>query len=114
MILKEDIKKDNKKQIEDLSQKSRTLIEKGAAYQVGIGYLTSELSFMYNRPEIVPLTYNWVNQLFLMKIVTNINVLILLIKNLKTAKYSLHFHCLKAMVLNLKDSIHLKVKTMFQ
>ena len=37
LILKEDIKKDKKKLIEELSQKSRVLLEKGAAYQNDIG-----------------------------------------------------------------------------
>ena len=47
LILKEETKKDRKKLIEKLSEISRKLIEKGAAYQVDIGYLTSNLSYMY-------------------------------------------------------------------
>ena len=37
LILKEEIKKDKKKQIEELYQKSRLLLEKGVAYQNDIG-----------------------------------------------------------------------------
>ena len=47
LILKEETKKDRKKLIEKLSEISRKLIEKGAAYQVDIDYLTSNLSYMY-------------------------------------------------------------------
>ena len=62
MILKEEIKKDKKKLIEELSEISRKLIEKGAAYQVDIGYLTSQLSNIYDVPNIKNLTLNWVIQ----------------------------------------------------
>ena len=62
MILKEEIKKDKKKLIEELSEISRKLIEKGAAYQVDIGYLTLQLSNIYNVPNIKNLTYDWVIQ----------------------------------------------------
>ena len=41
LILKEDIKKDNEKMIDELSEKSRLLLEKGAAYQNDIGWLAS-------------------------------------------------------------------------
>ena len=44
LILKEDIKKDKKKLIEELSQKSGLLLEKGAAYQNDIGWLTSSMA----------------------------------------------------------------------
>ena len=47
LILKEDIKKDKEKMIE-LSEKSRFLLEKGAAYQNDIGWLTSYIADYYN------------------------------------------------------------------
>ena len=62
LVLKEEIKKERKKLIEKLSEISRELIEKGAAYQVDIGYLTSQLSYIYVAPDIEHLTYNWVVQ----------------------------------------------------
>ena len=62
LILKEEIKKDKKKLIEELSEISRKLIEKGAAYHVDIGYLTSQLSNIYDVPNIKNLTLNWVIQ----------------------------------------------------
>ena len=62
MILKEFIKKDKKKDIEELSQKSSLLIGKGAVYPNDISYLTSELSYIYNRPDLAPLTFDYVIQ----------------------------------------------------
>ena len=47
LILKKEIKKDKKK-IEELSQKSRLLLEKGAAYQNDIGWMTSAVANYYN------------------------------------------------------------------
>ena len=52
LVLKEEIKEDRKNLIEKLSEISRELIEKGAAYQVDIGYLTSQLSCIYDVPDI--------------------------------------------------------------
>ena len=48
LILKEKIKKDKKQEIEELSKKSRLLLEKGAAYQNDIGWLTSKIAPYYN------------------------------------------------------------------
>ena len=62
MILREYIKNDKKKEIEELSQKSSLLIGKSAVYPNDIGYLTSELSYIYNRPDLAPLTYDYVIQ----------------------------------------------------
>ena len=45
-----------KKEIEELSQKSRVLREKWRAYQNDIGWLTSTSSDIYDLPDIVPLT----------------------------------------------------------
>ena len=59
LILKEDIKKDKEKLIEELSQKSRLLLEKGAAYQNDIGFLTSYIADNYIFPEF-GLTYNFI------------------------------------------------------
>ena len=42
LLLKEDIKKERKKLIEKLSEISRELIEKGVAYQVDVGHVTSQ------------------------------------------------------------------------
>ena len=50
LILKEHIKKDNKKEIEELSQKSRLLLEKGAVYQNHIGFLTTNSNSLFNIP----------------------------------------------------------------
>ena len=47
LILKEEIKKDKKK-IEELSQKSRLLLEKGTAYQNDIGWMPSAVTNYYN------------------------------------------------------------------
>ena len=60
LILKEYIKKDKKKEIEELSQKSRLLLEKGAAYQNDIGYLISNSPSIFNFPEFVGLTYHFI------------------------------------------------------
>ena len=62
LVLKEEIKNERKKLIEKLSEISRELIEKGVAYQVDIGYLTSQLSYIYVAPDLENLTYNWVVQ----------------------------------------------------
>ena len=59
MILKEHIKKDNKKEIEELSQKSRLLLEKGAAYQNDIGFLTTNSNSLFNIP-FTGLTYHFI------------------------------------------------------
>ena len=59
LILKEDIKKDKKKLIEELSIISRKLKEKGPDYQVDIGWLTPQMSHIYDF-DIEDLTYNWV------------------------------------------------------
>ena len=47
LILREEIKKDKKK-IEELSKKSRLLLEKGTAYQNDIGWMTSAVANYYN------------------------------------------------------------------
>ena len=62
LILKEDIKKNKKKLIEELSQKSRLLLEKGAAYQNDIGWLTSRIADYYNVPGF-GVTYNFITYL---------------------------------------------------
>ena len=115
MILKEEIKKDKKKLIEELSEISRKLIEKGAAYQVDIGYLTSQLSNIYNVPNIKNLTYDWVIQpsffdvnCFKYKYFDTVE------KKLRIVKYFCHLLYLKAMVSNLKDLFRQKVKILFQ
>ena len=59
LILKEDIKKDKKKLIEELSNRSRLLLEIGADYQNDIGWLTSYLPYYYNFPEF-GVTYNFI------------------------------------------------------
>ena len=61
MILKESKQfnyKDKKKEIEELSQKSRLLLEKGAAYQNDIGWMTSAIAGYINFPG-VGVTYNF-------------------------------------------------------
>ena len=59
LILKEKIKKDKKKQIEELYQKSRLLLEKGVAYQNDIGQWTSKIAPYYNFSGF-GLTYNFI------------------------------------------------------
>ena len=63
LILKEHIKNEKKKEIEELSQKSRLLLEKGAAYQNDIGYLISNSSSIFNFSEFVILTYHFISYL---------------------------------------------------
>ena len=61
MILKESKQfnyKDKKKEIEELSQKSRLLLEKGAAYQNDIGWMTSAIAGYINFPGF-GVTYNF-------------------------------------------------------
>ena len=48
--------------IEELSQKSRLLLEKGAAYQNDIGWLTSRIADYYNVPGF-GVTYNFITYL---------------------------------------------------
>ena len=48
LILKEELTKYKQKEIEELSQKSRLLQEKGAAYQNDIGWTTSKIAPYYN------------------------------------------------------------------
>ena len=62
LILKEDIKKDKERMIEELSEKSRLLLEKGAAYQNDIGWLTSYIADYYNFPGF-GVTYNFITYL---------------------------------------------------
>ena len=118
MILKEYIKKDKKKEIEELSQKSSLLIGKGAVYPNDIGYLIFELSYIYNRPDLAPLTYDYVIQpklfyeyCYKYKYFDTIEKKYIYIS--KIAKSTLHFHSLKVTVLHLKDLLHRKEKTMF-
>ena len=49
-----------RKLVDDLSQKSRELFSKGAAYQNDIGYLSSELTGNYYFPTLAPHKYNLV------------------------------------------------------
>ena len=59
LILKEKIKKDKKQEIEELSKKSRLLLEKGAAYQNDIGWLASKIAPYYNYSGF-GVTYNFI------------------------------------------------------
>ena len=115
LVLKEEIKKGKKKLIEELSEISWKLTEKGPAYQVDIDYLMSQLSNIYNVPNIKNLTDNWVIQPSLFddncykyKYFETVE------KKLRIVKYFRHLLYLKAMVLNLKDLFCGKVKIMFQ
>ena len=114
LILKEDIKKDQKKLIKELSIISRKLKEKGPDYQVDIGWLTSQMFHIYDF-DIEDLTYNWVVQSRLLDDnCYKYRYFDTVKKKLGIVKHFLHLLCLKAMVLNLKDLFHLKVKIMFQ
>ena len=108
MVLKDIIKKDKEKEIEELPQKSRLLNEKGAAYQNDIGWLTSDVP-------MEGLTYNFVIQPRLFddywykyKYFDTTE------KKLKIVKFTLPFRSLRATVLNLKDFFHLDLKITFQ
>ena len=106
LILKEHIKKDKKKEIEELSQKSRLLLEKGAAYQNDIGYLISNSSSTFNFSEFVGLTYHFIS--YLNSLNGNcfsyfFNFLILLKKKLETAEFICRFRILRTMDLNFKE-----------
>ena len=57
LILKEHIY-NKKRLIEELSQKSRLLIEKGATYQKDIGYLIFQVCNIFDVEKFAPLTYN--------------------------------------------------------
>ena len=59
LILKEYIKKDKEKIIEELSAKSRLLLQKGAACQNDIGSLTSGTAGYYNFPGF-GVTFNFI------------------------------------------------------
>ena len=59
VILKEEIKKDKKQEIEELFKKSRLLLEKGATYQNDIGWLTSAIASYYNFSGF-GVTYNFI------------------------------------------------------
>ena len=62
LILKESKQlssKDEKKEIEELSQKSRLLLEEGPAYQNDIGWMTSAIVGYSNFPGFV-VTYNFI------------------------------------------------------
>ena len=60
LILKEYIKKDKEKMIEELPVRSRLLLQKGAAYKNDIGWLTSATADYYNFPGF-GVTYNFIN-----------------------------------------------------
>lgn len=114
LVLKDIIKKDEEKEIEELPQKSRLLNEKGAAYQNDIGWLTSDISQIYDVP-MEGLTYNFVIQPRLFddhwykyKYFDTTE------KKLKIVKFTLPFRSLRATVLNLKDFFHLDLKIIFQ
>ena len=59
LILKEYIKKDKEKMIEELSARSRLLLQKSTAYQNDIGWLTSATAGYYNFPGF-GVTYNFI------------------------------------------------------
>ena len=59
LILKEYIKKDKEKMTEELSAKSRHLLQKGADYQNDIGWLISAIAGYYNFPGF-GVTYNFI------------------------------------------------------
>ena len=60
LILKEHIKNDEKKEIEELFQKSRLLLEKGAAYQNDIGFLTTNSNRHLFDLDFRGLTYHFI------------------------------------------------------
>ena len=53
------LKKIRKNLTEELSHRSRLLLQKGAAYQNDIGWMTSYLPYWYNFPGFVA-TYNFI------------------------------------------------------
>ena len=95
--------KDRKKLIEELSQKSRLLLEKGAAYQNDIGWMTSAIAEYFNFSGF-GVTYNFIlypktidENSYKYKFYDTIE------KKLGIVKFIHHFHIIKEMDLNLKD-----------
>ena len=114
MILKEYIN-DKKRLVEELSKRSRLLIEKGPAYQNNIGYLISEISIIFDTQNVAPLTYHFIlhpkilyDCCYYYKFYDTVE------KKLQIAKFIFHFHILKVMVLNLKISLVKIKKTLWQ
>ena len=103
LILKEELTKYKQKEIEELSQKSRLLQEKGAAYQNDIGWTTSKIAPYYNflgfGVTYSFITYpNVINETcYKYKFYDTVD------KKLKIVKFILHFCILKEMDLNFKD-----------
>ena len=62
LILKDIIKRDKKKKLKNYLKKVDFLNKKGTAYQNDIAWLTSDLSYIYDKPDIKRLTYNFVIQ----------------------------------------------------
>ena len=98
--------KDNKcrkKLIEELSQKSRILLKKGAAYQNGIGWMTSAIAEYFNFAGF-GVTYNF---FLYLKTVDESSYkhkfYDIVEKKLELVKFINHFHIIKEMDLNLKD-----------
>ena len=118
LILKEHIKKDKKKEIKELSQKSRLLLGKGAAYQSDIGFLTTNANKnLFNLP-FVDNTYHFIlflhTYILYMIILLAIIFLIPLKKKLETAEFICHSRILRTMGLNFREYYHLQEKRIFQ
>ena len=108
LILKDIVKdhkdnKERKKLTEDLSQKSRLLLEKGAAYQNRIGWMTSAIAGYFNFSGF-GVTYNFIlypktidENSYKYKFYDTIE------KKLEIVKFIHHFHIIKEMDLNLKE-----------
>ena len=106
LILKESKQfnyKDKKKEIEELSQKSRLLLEKGAAYQNDIGWMNSAITGYFNFP-LFGLIYNFIpypktidENSYKYKFYDTVE------KKLEIVKLVHHFHIIKETDLNLKE-----------
>ena len=59
-VHKKNDNKDRKKLMEELSQKIRLFLEKGAAYQNELGWLTSYISLPFNFYKLAGNTYNFI------------------------------------------------------
>ena len=89
------------------------MLEKGPAYQTDTVYLVSEISSIFDIKNVAPLSYHFIldpkildDNCYYYKFYDTIE------KKLKIAKFILHFRILKAMVLNLKESLVKKKKTL--
>ena len=113
LILKEHIKKDKKKEIQELSRKSRLLLEKGAAYQNDIGFLKTNSNSLFNilfsgLTYILYYIHIIYDNSFSYKFFDTFE------KKTDTAEFICHSRILRTMGLNFREYYCLQEKRMFQ